>query len=318
MRFSIIIPTYNAEKFITRGVKSVLKQTFDDFELIVVDDGSKDRTLERLKSINDERLVVISQANKGVSIARNTGISNAHGEFVCFLDADDEYLPNHLEHLAGLITENPSKEFFATRFCVSLRTDSNNIIMPATTGDVKYYEDAVQEMLRNTEMIWTGCVCIKREMFEKYGMFEPGVKLGEDTDMWKRVYVHSGIVYSDTVTVQRNRDGSEATKYYARSYVADPLNRMPMFLSDDTILDNIKESLKTEYELTKLQVVRSYLVDGKKKEAKQRISQVDKNRISKKRLMVTYFCFCIPSAIIRLCLNIKNRGMYEGGYTCQK
>jgi glycosyltransferase involved in cell wall biosynthesis len=318
MRFSIIIPAYNAEKFITRGVESVLKQNFEDFELLVVDDGSKDRTLELLKSINDERLVVISQANKGVSVARNAGISNAHGEFICFLDADDEYLPNHLEHLTGLITENPSRNFFATRFCVSLRTDSNDIIMPDTTGHVSYYEDVVREMLKITEMIWTGCVCIKREMFEKYGMFEPGVKLAEDTDMWKRVYVHSGIVYSDTVTVQRNRDGSEATKYYTRSYEVDPLNRMPMFLSDDTILDNIKESLKKEYELTKLSVIRSYLVDGKKKEAKQRMSQVDKNRISKKRLMITYFCFYIPSAIIRLCLNIRNRGMYEGGCICQK
>lgn len=318
MLFSIIIPAYNAEKFITRGVESVLRQTLKDFELIVVDDGSKDRTLERLKSINDERLVVISQANKGVSAARNTGIRNAHGEFVCFLDADDEYLPNHLEHLAILINENPSREFFATRSCVSLRTDINDIIMPNSTGEVSYYEDVVQEMLRNSEMIWTGCVCIKREMFEKYGMFEPGVKLGEDTDMWKRVYVHTGIVYSDTVTVQRNRDGSEATKYYTRSYEVDPLNRMPMFLSDATILYKVKESLKTEYELTKLQVVRSYLVDGKKKEAKQGMRKVDKNRISKKRLVITYFCFYIPSAMIRLYLNIKNRGIYEGGYKCQK
>lgn len=311
MRFSIIIPAYNAEKFIARGVESVLKQTVEDFELIVVDDGSEDRTLEHLKSINDERLMVISQSNKGVSVARNTGISNAHGEFVCFLDADDEYLPNHLEHLAGLITENPSREFFATRFCISLRTDSNDIIMPNTTGDVSYYEDAVKEMLRTPEMICTGCVCIKREMFEKYGMFEPGVKLAEDTDMWKRVYVHTGIVYSDTVTFKRNRDGSEATKHYTRRYEADPLNRMPMFLSDDTILDNIKESLKTEYEFTKLQVVRSYLVDGKKKEAMQRMSEIDKNRIWKKRLMITYLCFCIPSTIIRFYLNVKNRGMYE-------
>lgn len=318
MRFSIIIPAYNAEKFITRSVESVLKQTFEDFELIVINDGSKDQTLKHLKSINDERLVIISQNNKGVSVARNTGINNARGEFVCFLDADDEYLPNHLEHLAGLITKNPFREFFATRFRITLRIDSNDIIMPNTTGDVLYYEDVIQEMLKNTEMIWTGCICIKREMFKKYGMFEPGVKLGEDTDMWKRIYVHTGIVYSDTITVQRNRDGSEATKYYTRSYKVDPLNRMPMFLNDDTILDNIKESLKTEHELMKLQVVRSYLIDGKKKKARQWMNQADKSRISKKRLIITYFCFCMPSAIIRLCLNIKNRGMYEGGYICQK
>lgn len=311
MLFSIIIPAYNAEKFIIRSVESVLKQKFEDFEIIAVDDGSKDRTLELLKSINDERLVVISQANKGVSVARNTGISNASGEFICFLDADDEYLSNHLEHLNGLIIEKPSKKFFATGFCISLRRDSNDIIMPDTTGAVSYYEDAVREIIRRPKMIWTACICIKREMFEKYGMFEPGVKLGEDTDMWKRVYVHSGIVYSDTVTAQYNRDGSEATKHYTRTYEVDPLNRMPMFFNDNTISDNIKESLKMEYELKKIQVIRSYLVDGKKKEAKRRMKELNKNRIPKKRLMITFCCFFIPSVIIRLYLNIKNRGMYE-------
>ena len=138
------------------------------------------------------------------------------------------------------------------------------------------------------------------------------------TTLFPSTTLFRSIVYSDTVTVQRNRGGSEATKYYTRSYEVDPLNRMPLFLSDDTILDNIKESLKTEYELTKLSVVNSYLVDGKKKVAKQQLSKVNKNRISKSKLMITYFCFCIPSAIIRLCLNIKNRGMYEGGYICRK
>ncbi|QRN85485.1 glycosyltransferase [Clostridia bacterium] len=311
MHFSIITPAYNAEKFIVRGIESVLNQTFDDFELIVVDDGSNDQTLERLKTINDERLVVISQSNKGVSVARNTGISHARGEFICFLDADDEYRPNHLEHLAGLITKNPSRNFFATRFCVSLRTNSNGIVMPHTTGEVTYYEDAVRWTLKDNKKIWTGCVCIRRKMFEKYGVFEPGVKLGEDIDMWRRVYAHTGVVYSDMVTVQRNRDGSEATKDYTRKYEVDPLNRMPMFLRDDTISDNIKESLKTKYEFTKLQVVRSYLVDGKKKKARQKMGEVDISRIPRKRLMITYFCFCIPSRTIRWYINRKNRGIYE-------
>lgn len=311
MHFSIITPAYNAEKFIIRGIESVLNQTFDDFELIVVDDGSTDRTLERLKTINDERLVVISQSNRGVSVARNTGISHAHGEFVCFLDADDEYRPNHLEHLAGLIAKNPSRNFFATRFCVSRRTNNKGIVIPHTTGDVTYYEDAVRWTLKDNKKIWTGCVCIRRKMFEKYGVFEPGVKLGEDIDMWRRIYVHTGIIYSDTVTVQRNRDGSEATKNYTRKYEVDPLNRMPMFLSDDTISDNIKESLKTKYEFTKLQVVRSYLVDGKKKKASRKMSEVDKSRIPRKRLMITYSCFCIPSMTIRWYINRKNRGIYE-------
>ena len=311
MRFSVIIPAYNSEKFIQRSITSILNQTFSDFEIIVINDGSKDATYEKAKSITDERLIVIDKENEGVSVARNTGIRKASGEFICFLDADDEYLPEHLAHLEKLINDNPSKSFFATRFCISMRDDINNVIVPDTTGTVVYYDDFVHETYTHSEMIWTGCICIRKEMFEKYGLFEPGVKLGEDVDMWKRVYVHTGVVYSDNVTVKRNRDGSEATKQYHRNFVADRLKRLPMFLNDDTISQKVKESLKTEYELSKLSVARSFLFIGEKKKAKEQLKEIDKSRIPKKRLYVTYICFLVPSPIIRWCLAAKNKGLYE-------
>ena len=243
MRFSVVIPAYNAEKFINRSVESVLKQKFCDFEIIVVNDGSKDNTLRCLNEINEDRLIVIDKPNEGVSVARNAGIQKAKGDFVCFLDADDEYLTNHLEMLSETIYTHNDKSFFATRFCISMRNDSNKIDTPNTTEKTTYYENVVEELLRNTELIWTGCVCIRRNMFDLYGMFEPGVKLSEDTDMWRRVYVHTGAVCIDSVTVKRNRDGSEATKNYIRRYEADPLNRMPIFLNDSNISKCVKKSL---------------------------------------------------------------------------
>ncbi len=311
MRFSVVIPAYNAEKFINRSVESVLGQSFPDFEIIVVNDGSKDNTLGVLKDINDERLVVIDQENQGVSVARNNGIQNAKGEFICFLDADDEFLPKHMEHLDELIKTYPERSFFSTTFCISMRDDADNIVMPETNGSVVYYENFVREMITHSEKICTGCICIKREMFENYGMFEPGVKIAEDTDMWERVYVHTGAVYSDNITVKRNRDGSEATRQYARGFDADPLNRMPVYLSDDTISDDVKESLKIQFELKKLSVVRSYLFVGDKTKARLALKNIDKSKISKKRMYVTYVCFLVPSQLIRWCLKVKNRGIYE-------
>lgn len=311
MKFSVIIPAYNAEIFIQRSIRSVLSQTFSDFEVIVINDGSKDTTYEKAVSITDERLVVINKTNEGVSAARNTGIQAARGEYICFLDADDEYLPEHLAVLADNIEEYKDKDFFSTRFCISMMNDSANIDMPAVTGKTDYYDNVVERTLHFSELIWTGCVCIRKAMFDEYGMFAPGIKLGEDTDMWKRIYVHTGLVAIDTVTVKRNRDGSEATKQYTRSFEVDPLNRMSMFLNDNTITDSVKESLKTEYELQKLSVVRSYLFSGDKKKAKEQMKLLNRERISRKRLFVTQLCFVIPSFIIRRIIRFRNRGLYE-------
>lgn len=311
MRFSVIIPAYNAVNFIQRSIQSVLSQTFSDFEIIVVNDGSKDATYEKASSISDERLIVIDKKNEGVSVARNTGIQSARGEYICFLDADDEYLSEHLSTLDEVIEKNKDKGFFSTRFCISMINDNKKIAMPNVSGKIFYYDNVIEEIFRFPELIWTGCVCIRKEMFDRYGVFEPGVRRGEDTDMWRRVYLHTGLVSIDVVTVKRNRDGSEATKQYTRSFEVDPLDRMPMFLNDDTIADDIKESLKTEIEFQKLSVVRSYLLVGDKKKARKQMMTLNKQRIPKKRLFITRLCFIIPSFVIRGIIRLKNRGLYE-------
>jgi len=88
-KISVIIPAYNAEKTIRETIESVCKQTFSDFELIIINDGSKDKTLEIAQSIKDKRIKVFCYENRGLSTARNRGISKANGEYIAFLDADD-------------------------------------------------------------------------------------------------------------------------------------------------------------------------------------------------------------------------------------
>jgi glycosyltransferase involved in cell wall biosynthesis len=102
-RVSVIIPTYNAEKFIAKTISSVLDQTYQDFEILVIDDESPDRSVEICQQFHDDRLRIISQKNRGLPGARNTGIRAAQGEFIAFLDADDLWLPEklavHVQHL---------------------------------------------------------------------------------------------------------------------------------------------------------------------------------------------------------------------------
>ena len=101
MKLSIVIPVYNVEKYIVRCIKSLLCQNYDDYELIIVDDGSQDRSIEVLnKSIKDERVRIIAQKNGGLSSARNTGMKNAHGEYIWFFDSDDWAEENCLGEIA--------------------------------------------------------------------------------------------------------------------------------------------------------------------------------------------------------------------------
>ena len=95
-RYSIIIPTYNRASSVANTLESCFKQTFEDFEIVVVDDGSKDNTVEVLQSINDSRLKVVTQENAGPAAARNTGMDNASGDFIAFLDSDDVWYPEFL------------------------------------------------------------------------------------------------------------------------------------------------------------------------------------------------------------------------------
>src|SRR5574344_715427 len=111
---SVVIPLYNKERYIEKTIHSVLKQSFNKFEIVVVNDGSTDNSLAIVESIRDSRIRVFDQKNSGVSAARNRGIKEAKYDFIAFLDGDDEWLSNHLPIIANLIDKYPSCGVFAT------------------------------------------------------------------------------------------------------------------------------------------------------------------------------------------------------------
>ncbi len=110
---SVILPTYNREKLLPRAVDSVLKQTFEKWELLIVDDGSEDNTYEYVNKLisNDKRIKYVKQQNMKLPIALNNGIALASGKYVTFLGSDDEYLPEHLELRVKILEENPDVDF---------------------------------------------------------------------------------------------------------------------------------------------------------------------------------------------------------------
>ena len=120
MKFSVVIPLYNKEHYIEATIRSVLNQTCRDFEVLVVDDGSRDNSLALARKFESDRVRIIPQENQGVSVARNTGIRNARGEFICFLDADDEWRPDYLATIDDLTVKYPESAIFVTAYAVNM------------------------------------------------------------------------------------------------------------------------------------------------------------------------------------------------------
>lgn len=164
MMFSVVIPAYNAEKFIRNSIQSVLKQTIHDFEILVVDDGSIDNTGKVVESIGDQRIKYIKQENGGVSVARNTGIKAAEGEYICFLDADDLWYEDHLETLSKMITTYPQCGAYLTGYALSDTTGKTELKtenMLRNTDDIVFCDNVLGFIQKYGYFFNTNCICCK-------------------------------------------------------------------------------------------------------------------------------------------------------------
>lgn len=183
---SVIIPTYNAEKTIQETVNSVLHQTLDDLELIIINDGSQDRTLEVLSAIDDPRLKVFSYPNGGVAVSRNRGLAKATGQYISFLDADDLWTPDKLAAQYQALQDNPNA---AVAYSWTDYVDESGqflgVCARATNNGNLY------QLLLLADVIGSGSnPLIKAEAIAKVGEFDPAVVPTEDWDMWIRLAEH--------------------------------------------------------------------------------------------------------------------------------
>lgn len=206
---SIIIPLYNKEASIAAALRGVLAQTYQDFEIVVVDDGSTDGGAAVVETFTDPRIRLIRQENGGVSAARNRGIAEARGEHIAFLDADDEWIPEFLEEIAALIAEYPECRARATNYIFNSNGVKSPTIlrkMPFTEGRgvlTNYFEVASC----SHPPMWTSAVCIDRDLLQEIGGFPIGIKSGEDLLTWARVAVCTNWAYSMKPLAQFNVEG---------------------------------------------------------------------------------------------------------------
>lgn len=205
MKFSVVIPLYNKEHYIESTIRSVLSQTCRDFEVIVVDDGSRDNSLELARKYESDRVHIIAQENQGVSVARNTGIQNARGKFIAFLDADDQWQANYLATIQNLTNQYPESDIFVTAYAVDMGNGKVNYStrLEPETGILPSYW---LTLAKGYDFVWTSATVIRRNTLLRAGLFKPGEKIGQDLDMWARVArINPKVAYSNQICVYYNR-----------------------------------------------------------------------------------------------------------------
>lgn len=181
-KVSVVIPAYNAITYLPETVESVIKQTFTDFEVLIIDDGSSDHIVQWVSEIRDQRVKLISQENQGLPGARNTGIAQAQGEYIAFLDADDLWEPTKLEKQVRCLDAQPLVGLVHTpMFLVDEHGKSTGRVMGSNA------EGDVWQQLVIKNVIACPSVMVRRCCFETVGLFDRSLRSLEDWDMWIRI-----------------------------------------------------------------------------------------------------------------------------------
>ena len=196
--FSIVIPLYNKEKYILDALQSVLNQTFENYEVIVVEDASTDKSQEVISTLKSEKVTVIKHdTNKGLSASRNTGIKNAKSNYIAFLDADDFWKDNYLEELFLLINSYPKAKLFATNYEELYQNDT--ILLPSNNSKNLEEKTIIHnffEISLAQPLYCPSSFCVEKSVFETIGFYNESIRFGEDVDFNIRANLSYQLAYT--------------------------------------------------------------------------------------------------------------------------
>jgi len=268
VRFSVVIPLYNKAAFIRRSLDSVLLQTLEDYEIIVVDDGSTDGGPDLVAGYDNHRIKLVRQENRGVSATRNRGIGEASGKWIAFLDADDAWKPNYLQKILMLTEKYPEAGAYATAYEIIMH--SGKVVYPKYKAIPpspwqgllsNYFHSAL-----GAPPVWTSATTVPKHIINKVGGFHLGVPLGEDLDMWGRIALRYPIAFCNEIAASYIQDdkhpGSRHHYYFTNPEATFVRTAKEAIRRDDIKAVNLKDL--HEY-MTKLQIYIGYdcLVEGR-------------------------------------------------------
>ncbi|MHA1178102.1 glycosyltransferase family 2 protein [Psychrobacter faecalis] len=249
MNFSIVIPLYNKSYSVKRCIDSVLSQSYKNFEIIVVNDGSSDESLSIVENmyaieINKKLIRIINQNNQGVSIARNNGVAASQSNYICFLDADDEWLPNFLESMAGLINDYPNAALYTLAYNIQKEGFKS---VKSKRGLPRNHRGYVEDFFKASakgNVVHTSTACVLKSVFIELGGFPNNVVAGEDLYLWIMFALNNKVACEESflTMVHIQKDDSRGSRY--NSSVPYPL----IYFSENTHL--MKNSFLNRYLFT--------------------------------------------------------------------
>lgn len=211
------MPLYNKAPYVRKAVESVIGQTFADWELVVVDDGSTDGGGDVAASFADSRIRVVRQENAGAGTARNRGVALTSAPYLCFLDADDWWEPTFLEEMAGLTKRHPSAGIYGSGYYIAKngrrRIAPIGVDSTFSEGEINYCRVYARTLCMPLTSI---SVCIPRETFKASGGFPQGIRLGEDFLLWIQIALRHKVVLLNRPLANYNQDVAPATRAIGR------------------------------------------------------------------------------------------------------
>ncbi|MFC2464573.1 MAG: glycosyltransferase family 2 protein [Bacteroidota bacterium] len=251
--FSVIIPLYNKAPYVAKAIESVLGQTYRDFEVIVIDDGSTDQSLEVAKTFENKSITIVSQPNSGVSTARNNGVKLAKYPYICFLDADDWWHPTFLEEMKRLITDFPDAGIYGSGYYIVKNGQERIAPIGVPQGFERGIIDYCEVYAKTLCMPLTSIsVVIPKHIFDEEKGFKSQLKFGEDFDLWIRITLKHKVILVNKSLAYYNQDVDVNNRGVAVHKTYSPVNHFIFNL--DYLYDNEKNNHRLKILLDKLRV----------------------------------------------------------------
>jgi glycosyltransferase involved in cell wall biosynthesis len=245
---TVVIPLYNGEKYILRTLNSVLNQSFKDFEIIVVNDGSKDNSCKIIEELSNSKITLFNQVNSGVSAARNKGIELGRGEYFVFLDADDEWDEFFLQSLIKLIEIYPNAGFYTSGYRMFFPSGPHVelTLAQSSAGNSILVTDYFNKALGGP-FIQTSGVLIPRKVINDLGSFIVGKQWGEDVEMWARIALKYDLGYDTSILFTYHQT------------LVDKKPRLSEFPTYQVHLRMLEHKIDSGFEFTSLISVKKYI-----------------------------------------------------------
>ncbi len=262
--FSIIIPLYNKAPYVQKALQSVYNQRYKDFEVIVVNDGSKDNSADEVQKFIEkntpQNLQLINQENQGVSSTRNNGVKLAKYPYVCFLDADDWWEDTFLLELKKLIEEFPQAGIYGTSY-FKVKNGQN---ISANIGVEEGFEKGIINYYKvYSKTLWMPLtsisVAIPKKVYDEVGGFKPELKLGEDFDLWVRIALKYPVAFVNKPLAYYNQDVEVQNRAIGKLYSP----KTQFAFNTDYLLEYEKQNsdLKHIVDIIRITCLKSYYLD---------------------------------------------------------